>query len=100
MQKMKWKILADFDMESSDSETKETSFNFTIENARKYQISGSCIADGQKWVHSTKIQSVAAAKSRKTPCQIKWFYQKICIQWKPRICMISFDDAICSSWLT
>ena len=41
-------ILVDFDMESSDSETKETSFNFTIENARKYKISGSCIADGQK----------------------------------------------------
>ena len=37
-----------FDKESSDSETNETSFNFTIENARKYQISGSCIADGQK----------------------------------------------------
>ena len=76
MQKMKWKILADFDMESSDNDTKETSFNFTTENATKYPISGSCIADGQKWVHSTKIQSVAAAKSRKTPCQIKWFYQK------------------------
>ena len=100
MQKMKWKILADFDMESSDSETKETSFNFTIENARKYQISGSCIADGQKWVHSTKIQSVEAAKSRKTPCQIEWFYQKIWISLKPRICMISFDDSICTSWLT
>ena len=40
--------MADFDMESSDSETKETSFNFSIKNTRKYQISGSCIADGQK----------------------------------------------------
>ena len=48
LQKMKLKILADFDLEFSDNETTETSFNFTIENARKYQISGSCIADGQK----------------------------------------------------
>ena len=71
MQKTKWKILADFDMESSDSETKETTFDFTIENARKYQISGSCIADRQKWVNGTKIQSVTAAKSHKTPCQIE-----------------------------